>query len=137
MNAQSIKLNSFDNFNINKHLLKRLNDKKITVPTQIQQQVIPKILNQQDVIAQSKTGTGKTIAYLIPLLHLLLNKKKNVDFLINNWKNFIKFEKISIYFVNLNTNQNWIIYPYTHEKICGEKNLNKGIMTLFGSVSKV
>ena len=37
--------------------------------TEIQKQAIPTILEGQDVIAESPTGTGKTLAYLLPLLH--------------------------------------------------------------------
>src|SRR5258706_7481499 len=37
-------------------------------PTPIQEQVIPLILKGQDVIAGAQTGTGKTAAYLLPLL---------------------------------------------------------------------
>ncbi|WP_242144748.1 MULTISPECIES: DEAD/DEAH box helicase [unclassified Bacillus cereus group] len=37
--------------------------------TEIQTQAIPTILDGQDVIAESPTGTGKTLAYLLPLLH--------------------------------------------------------------------
>ncbi|WP_369899912.1 DEAD/DEAH box helicase [Bacillus manliponensis] len=37
--------------------------------TEIQQQAIPSIVEGQDIIAESPTGTGKTLAYLLPLLH--------------------------------------------------------------------
>ncbi|MEH6980275.1 DEAD/DEAH box helicase, partial [Bacillus pseudomycoides] len=37
--------------------------------TEVQKQAIPTILEGQDVIAESPTGTGKTLAYLLPLLH--------------------------------------------------------------------
>lgn len=70
--------NSFNNFNIKKNLIEKLTERKIVNPTEIQLEVIPKILAREDVIAQSKTGTGKTIAYLIPLLHLVLKEHTNV-----------------------------------------------------------
>lgn len=68
---------------------------------------------------------------------IVLNKQKNVQFLLDNWKNFSKFEKLNIYFVNPNTNQNWIIYPNTHEKITSEKSLKPGLMTLYNSIQTI
>ncbi len=62
--------NQFIKFNLRQNLIDKLNQKKIYSPTKIQEEVIPKILNKQDVIAQSKTGTGKTIAYLLPLIQM-------------------------------------------------------------------
>jgi superfamily II DNA/RNA helicase len=41
--------------------------------TPIQEQAIPKILNQQDLIACAQTGTGKTAAFIIPVLDLILD----------------------------------------------------------------
>ena len=65
--------NSFRQFNLNDFFIEKLSQRKILEPTKIQLEVIPKILEEEDVIAQSKTGTGKTIAYLLPLLHLIVN----------------------------------------------------------------
>lgn len=46
-------------------------------PTPIQQQVIPAILAGEDVIGAANTGTGKTAAYVLPLLHNLSLQKKS------------------------------------------------------------
>ena len=67
-----MKMNSFYDFNLDKRLLKKIHDKSITEPTEIQQEIIPKILDGNDVIGQSRTGTGKTLAYLLPLIQLNL-----------------------------------------------------------------
>ena len=67
-------MNGFAKFHINEKLLEKLSSRGITSPTPIQNEAIPKILNGKDVIGQSKTGTGKTLAYLLPLLHLSSNK---------------------------------------------------------------
>lgn len=52
-----------------------LNDIKITTPTDIQRKAIPFVLNGKDIIASSQTGTGKTFAFLLPILSKLLENK--------------------------------------------------------------
>jgi len=51
----------------------------LTTPTPIQQESIPAILAGKDLIGLAQTGTGKTAAYLLPLLHRLLDKRKAKD----------------------------------------------------------
>ena len=51
----------------------------LTTPTPIQQEAIPAILEGKDLIGLAQTGTGKTAAYLLPLLHRLLDKRKAKD----------------------------------------------------------
>ncbi|TRM12724.1 DEAD/DEAH box helicase [Lentibacillus cibarius] len=60
-------------------IIKRLN---FTEPTAIQQQVIPAALNGTSVIGQSQTGSGKTHAYLLPLINRLDPGKQEVQFVI-------------------------------------------------------
>lgn len=58
---------SFSNLGIDAPLVQALHKEGLTVPTAIQAEVIPAVLAGRDVIAQSPTGTGKTLAYLLPL----------------------------------------------------------------------
>ncbi len=51
-------------------------------PTSIQSFAIPAILDKKDIIAQSPTGTGKTLAYLLPVLNAIDTEKLNVQALI-------------------------------------------------------
>ncbi len=51
-------------------------------PTSIQSYAIPHILEKKDVIAQSPTGTGKTLAYLLPVLNMIDVEKKAVQAVI-------------------------------------------------------
>ncbi len=66
--AQSEPSPSFADFELNKQLLNALNDAGFKIPTLIQQKAIPSILAGHDVVGVAPTGTGKTAAYLLPLL---------------------------------------------------------------------
>ena len=59
---------SFENFNLNKQLLNAVVDAGFSQPTEIQQKTIPLVLGGQEVIGIAQTGTGKTAAYLLPIL---------------------------------------------------------------------
>lgn len=57
----------FNQLNLDEKLIKALIAEKISKPTKVQEDVIPKILDMKDLIVQSKTGSGKTLAYLLPI----------------------------------------------------------------------
>lgn len=59
---------SFYDFKLNRQLLNAVADLGFTRPTEIQQKCIPVILAGQQVIGIAQTGTGKTAAYLLPIL---------------------------------------------------------------------
>ncbi|TWR31607.1 DEAD/DEAH box helicase [Mucilaginibacter pallidiroseus] len=59
---------TFEDFKFNKQILSAVADAGYTTPTPIQQKAIPPILNGQDVMGIAQTGTGKTAAYVLPLL---------------------------------------------------------------------
>lgn len=61
-------ITSFESFNLNKQLLNAVADLNFSAPTEIQQKAIPIILAGQEIIGIAQTGTGKTAAYLLPLL---------------------------------------------------------------------
>ena len=61
-------ITSFESFNLNKQLLNAVADLGFSSPTEIQQKSIPLILGGQEIIGIAQTGTGKTAAYLLPLL---------------------------------------------------------------------
>jgi ATP-dependent RNA helicase RhlE len=63
---------SFDTFGLHRTLLRATQTLGYTEPTAIQQAAIPVILSGRDVIACAQTGTGKTAAYLLPVLHRLI-----------------------------------------------------------------
>lgn len=57
-------------------ILKALADEGYTTPTPIQQQAIPLVLEQRDLLGCAQTGTGKTAAFAIPILQLLYQQKE-------------------------------------------------------------
>lgn len=59
---------SFQSFKLNRQLLQALEEAGYTAPTPIQQKAIPLALAGRDVLGIAQTGTGKTAAYLLPLL---------------------------------------------------------------------
>jgi len=62
---------TFNNLNINTPLLNALEDMGLTKPTPIQEKAFSVILSGKDVVGIAQTGTGKTIAYILPLLKQL------------------------------------------------------------------
>jgi ATP-dependent RNA helicase RhlE len=59
---------SFEIFNLNRQLLNAISEAGFSSPTEIQKKSIPLILGGQEVIGIAQTGTGKTAAYLLPIL---------------------------------------------------------------------
>lgn len=62
---------TFDQLNISKPLLNALNDLGFDYPTPIQATIFPIIMSGKDVVGIAQTGTGKTFAYLLPILRQL------------------------------------------------------------------
>ena len=61
----------FDELNLNPNILDALDDMRFEECTPIQEKCIPQILDGRDVMGIAQTGTGKTAAYLLPILSLL------------------------------------------------------------------
>ncbi|MBU0758096.1 MAG: hypothetical protein KKF44_08560 [Nanoarchaeota archaeon] len=72
-----------------------------------------------------------------PVLIITLNKRKNADHLIKNWKLFSNFEKLKIIFINPDKNVFWIISPHIHNKICDDSSLSLGIISMHESVETI
>jgi ATP-dependent RNA helicase RhlE len=59
---------TFEDFKFNRQILNAIDDAGYTEPTPVQQKAIPPILNGQDVMGIAQTGTGKTAAYVLPII---------------------------------------------------------------------
>jgi ATP-dependent RNA helicase RhlE len=72
-------MNTFPEFGLIPTVLKTLKTKRIFTPTEIQKNAIPLILSGQSVVGVSETGSGKTLTYALPLLHLLKLQEEQND----------------------------------------------------------
>ena len=67
----------FEELNLHSSLLKAVKDQNYTKPTAIQKKAIPLVLNRNDVLGSAQTGTGKTAAFALPILHHLISEGTN------------------------------------------------------------
>ncbi|KAH9578683.1 Helicase [Trypanosoma melophagium] len=56
---------------VDERLVTNLFERNHRIPTPIQMQAIPSLINKRDILACAPTGSGKTIAFLVPMFHLL------------------------------------------------------------------
>jgi ATP-dependent RNA helicase RhlE len=66
---------NFTEFNLDSRLMEGIEAMGYSVATPVQTQVIPKILEGRDIIASAQTGTGKTAAFLLPVIHKIITTK--------------------------------------------------------------
>ncbi len=67
----------FEDFHLSEALLRAIRDEGYRQPTDIQRAAIPEILSGKDVMATAQTGTGKTAAFCLPMLHMLQRGRDN------------------------------------------------------------
>jgi hypothetical protein len=73
------------------------------------------------------------------ILIAALNNKDNLSFLLSHWKELVSFKNLCMYFINpfSTIDKKWIIFPYTHNRICDESSLRQGLTSLFEGVEAV
>jgi ATP-dependent RNA helicase RhlE len=73
----------FEQFSFDPRIVAGIKTAGYTTPTPIQQQAIPVVLKQQDILGLAQTGTGKTAAFMLPILQLLsASPSRNIRALI-------------------------------------------------------
>jgi ATP-dependent RNA helicase DDX56/DBP9 len=75
-------VSTFAGLGLDSRLLQGISKQNFQTPTLVQSKAIPLALEGRDVLTRAKTGSGKTAAYLLPILHLIL-RRKQVGFLIS------------------------------------------------------
>jgi ATP-dependent RNA helicase RhlE len=112
-------MSTFQDFNLSKQLMNAIVDLKFTVPTPIQTQAYPVILSGRDVVGIAQTGTGKTLAYMLPILQdlkfstqmsprvlILVPTRELVVQMVENIKAFSKYKSFRVKGVYGGTNIN-------------------------------
>jgi ATP-dependent RNA helicase RhlE len=103
-------MNAFKQLNLHPDILKAIDEQGYTNPTKIQKKVIPQVLKNKDIIAASKSGTGKTATFVLPILHkmnqivnqdhhipramIIVPTRELVDQISKNLSNYGKYLKI-------------------------------------------
>lgn len=72
-----------------------------------------------------------------PCALALLNSRQNLDSVIKNWDVLAKKKDLCVYFINPNSNDKWLLYPYTHNQITEKPALRRGLESLFAMVPSV
>ncbi len=112
----------FEDYNIAPEIKKSLAEFGFKKPTDIQYKSIPPILNGEDVLAIAQTGTGKTAAFAIPVIDILLNRERS------------KHSEGARCLVMLPTHELAIQISEVFEKFAKYTNLS--ILSIFGGVDQ-
>ncbi len=75
-------MKNFTALGVEQHWVEALKEQGISAPTPVQQESIPLLMEGQDVIAEAHTGTGKTLAFLLPILQKLKLDKRHPQALV-------------------------------------------------------
>ena len=70
---------TFTEFNLDPRLMEAIEAMRYQTVTPVQKQVIPAIIDGKDIIASAQTGTGKTAAFLLPLIHKLITSPHDAN----------------------------------------------------------
>ena len=103
-------MNTFEDFNLSRQLRNAIDDLGFDKPTPIQQEAFSVVLSGKDVVGIAQTGTGKTLAYMLPLLHqlkfsklvpprilVLVPTRELVDQVVENIKTFTKYMNVRVF----------------------------------------
>ncbi|MDN3018554.1 DEAD/DEAH box helicase [Paenibacillus sp. BSR1-1] len=77
-----MKENRFDRFKFQPFIIEAINHFGFYEPTEIQERMIPLVLKEESAIGQSQTGTGKTLAFVLPILEKINTQRQEVQAVI-------------------------------------------------------
>ena len=98
--------NDFEDFMLKRELLMGIFEKGFEKPSPIQEHSIPVALTGRDILARAKNGTGKTAAYLIPVLERIDTSKNDIQGMLELLQHSVyKFEKLALMIANVWTSE--------------------------------
>ena len=124
---------AFSTLGLSPFLLKAIEDQQYKAPTPIQEQAIPALMGGRDILAISKTGSGKTAGYILPILEKLqvkaVKSERNVRVLV-----VVPTRELAIQ-VNDSFKAFSIYLPYTVKTMAvyGGVSINPQMMKLHGT----
>ncbi|KAJ9576018.1 hypothetical protein L9F63_007118 [Diploptera punctata] len=71
-------INSFESSGLRTYILDNVKKSGYATPTPVQKHAIPIIMDKRDLMACAQTGSGKTAAFLLPIIHVLLNEPQDL-----------------------------------------------------------
>ena len=86
----------WDDFFLRRELLMGIFEKGFERPSPVQEEAIPVILQNRNVLARAKNGTGKTAAYIIPCLEKTDTKKNHIQ---GVWRNLLACSCCDVFFL--------------------------------------
>ena len=93
--------------------------------------IAPNISNIDSIIQKIDNNAHYTI--------VTLNSKENFDVLLKSWHRLVSFKFLNIIFVNpfSELDKKWVVFPYTHHRVCDESSLENGLKAMFGMVEPI
>ncbi len=119
-------MKTFNELELKEELIKGLKAQNISQPTEIQDSAIPLILDHQDLLGKSATGTGKTLAYLLPLFQKIDTSKREMQVLILTPTHELAMQVYD----QVGTLQKNSTMPVTSAVVIGNVNIKKQVVDL-------
>lgn len=130
--------NNFQDLGISGKLEDILRNNGIRKPTPIQEEAIPQLLKGNDVIAQAQTGTGKTLAFMLPIMENIEEDNPNIQALI-----ITPTRELAIQITNevkklITNNELSILAAYGGQDVEGQlKKLKRGVNIVIGTPGRL
>ena len=117
--------NGFEHFSLNPQILKAVEEQGYSTPTEIQEKAIPRILSGQQVIGIAQTGTGKTAAYILPILMrlkftmdegpraLILVPTKELSIQVERFQKPLQLDESTVLIIQVLAGKEWLVPPST------------------------